>query len=1487
MADKIFHSTAVTFVDMTDSRTLDVYIASNHPTVQIYDSNKTTSKYTPDWSVSNLRLEASFYLDSQSVAPNSIKWYTKIGTIKNELTSFEGKNTLLIATNALSSDPIISYICEATYDTLSAFKEITFTRVNTGVNGANGASAPIVQAQYSVDGKTNWTSTLDTAIHKYIRYSYDGGTNWTTEIKIVGEDGTSVRIRGTATSKTLVSGTSYYTLVYNSAVITGATLGDAYLLETDGHLYVCVDSRNGEDHFMDVGEIKGPKGNDGISEYVYIKYAPKANPNNSDMTSAPSSTTTHIGICVSTATSAPPTASSYTWSKFVGDSAKSIILSGDSQMFKVAKSSTSTTPNTITINAIPVNITDTNNIAWSYRTNNSTNWSNLADGSTKIEGGIDRSGNQAVVTGKNLTSTITSITFKASYGSIEDVFTIYKASDGVDGDKGDPASMAFLTNENVTLSADANGKVSGGIYFQTNVVAYKGANKDALTIDNIGTITGIPNGISVTKTNADNNEVTITFQVDTNGSTLGSTSNNNGSIIIPVNGPSVYTSLVLSWSKVNSGAKGEKGNDGANAYTVLLTNESHVFAGGVDSALAGTAETQILAYLGSTQQKVKILEVNDQSAATIKTNVEGVTGLQFACDTISEADSPKITFTCTTAFKGKTNGGGTIPIKLSVGGVIFTKMFTYSIAFKGSTGGTGAQGLPGENSTSYWLISSASAVQKTSTGTITVTPSNLTFTGKSQTGANTPIDYACRWIIDYSTDGTTYTNLYTSTVNEVSKSITVATTYKTIRVRMYVAGGTTALLDEQIIPIVSDGVPGTSASFVDVTPSAYFFKSTKGKDGVFTPDYIYLYPRFQTVTYSKWQYYNDSTSSWVDIVSGSNGLTIGTYNSTANSLQIAKSSSLYTDLITSVSFRCVSSNTSVYDTVSIAKIYDVVDLQIGGRNLAEKTNQGITNWGWSMQTGDYTREEYIDSNNIKCCKLTKGNATAQSGWSVIEYMNIGLFKYEPNQIYTISFDVLSNVNTVMSVRLLQPNGTNDLGSTYTGIKKTVTENVWSKIIYTVTTVTTLPTLVDQCLYINAMSSANGVSYIFKNVKIEKGNKATDWTPAPEDLINEASNVNVMLSNEAHFFEANASGIPTATNIVLDVFGYKGSIQSATTVGTITGLPSAGMTATIASNNTTSTKITISVTSALTSTIADSGVLTIPITVNGHTINKKFSWSKSKEGAVGTPGVDAVTFRIYSTEGYILSANTPSITLQTFAYVGDVAITAGATYQWYSYNNGAWTAITGGTNNHLSIARDDVSFSNGYMCKMIFGGVEYVDVVTIEDKSDNNQVFVSKPSNYSIGDIWIVSSDYIPPKMAEGVLLKAVNANKTYADADWITATAYDSRMQKLENDISTYNNYFDFDTAYGIKITAKDEDGNVSPFSTTLSHTRLSFNQGAEAVAYIESNKMKIKEAEIESPLSVTGKKVDGTVVQYPVLNIGNFSLVVESNGSLSIIANT
>jgi hypothetical protein len=390
-----------------------------------------------------------------------------------------------------------------------------------------------------------------------------------------------------------------------------------------------------------------------------------------------------------------------------------------------------------------------------------------------------------------------------------------------------------------------------------------------------------------------------------------------------------------------------------------------------------------------------------------------------------------------------------------------------------------------------------------------------------------------------------------------------------------------------------------------------------------------------------------------------------------------------------------------------------------------------------------------------------------------------------------------------------------------------------------------------------------------------GDKGDQGTPA----------ISVMLSSETHLFEADAQGVPTAISITFDVIGYQGLIQSATTVGTITGLPSAGMTTTVLNNSTASTQVQIAVTESLTS--VDSGVLTIPVTVNGKTVNKKFSWTKSKEGLTGERGSDAITFQVYSADGYVLSKDTPSITLQTFAYNGDVPIEAGATYQWYKYTSGNWTAITDATNGYLNISHSDVSFSGSYMCKMLFNNIEYVGVVTIDDKNDTNIVFTSKPSSYSAGDIWIVGADYTPSGVMTGTVLRAEYSNNTYDDKDWVTATKYDSALNDIQKDIDVYNQYFDFDDEEGLKITARDKNNVESKFSTVLTNERLAFNYGDEAIAYINGNSMHIKEAEIESPLTVTGKYSGGTMLQAPIINIGNFSIVVESNGSLSIVSNT
>lgn len=1180
MASKTLHSSNITFMDTTDDRKLDIYISSNHPTVQLYNSN--TKVYTPDWSTTNLQLSVEIYLDSNDVTTDTqtdIGWYTKIGTTETLI----GTGTeITVSTNDLVANPIITYICKAEYQNIDALSQITFARVDTGLNGT---------------------------------------------------DGTSVRIKGTATSVAPVANTSYYTVAYAGSNISSAELNDSYMY--NGDLYVCVDSRDGVDYFVNVGRIQGP----------------------------------------------------------AGENAKNIILSGSAQVFKVSKTNT-VTPPTISVTAHTFNTSAT---TWTYSVNGGQTFINA------VPTGVTRNGNIVTVTGSTLATN--SLVVKASDGTIEDVFTIYKASDGIDGgdgDDGDPAPLAFLTNENISFAANASGQVAL-TSFTTNVVAYIGTAK---TTPTIGTITGLPTGMTVSAPVTTANELILTFSI-ANNSTLGAATSNSGTITIPVTSP-VSTNLKLNWSKINTGATGAGIKSTTVTYGVSESSATH-----------------------PTEWQSTIPVVEDGKYLWTRTIID------YTDDTIPDT-------------------------------------VTYIYAKQGTKGDSGTSGS-------------------------SVTVSSIQY----QSGASAT---------------TAPTGTWSSAVVAAAEG-------------QYLWTKTTFSDNKVAYGVAKQGVSGTAASLVDITPSALYFKSTTGKDGTFTPEYIYLYPRFQTVTYGSWQYSVDGGTTWA-VASGANGLTIGTYNSVANSLRISRSSTLYTDTITSISFKCNSNNNSVYDTVSIAKIYDVVDLQVGGKNLIIHKNEYVgyyidANGALVSSPKSNAMRDYISVSPGEVLTFQKENAEEYFRWCW----------YDQDKVFISRLPLMTN------------------------------QFQW--------------TVPDGAYYIWVSYPSSG------NAKIERGNTATDYSPAPEDIIEEASNINVMLSNEVHLFESTASGVPTAASVALEVVGYKGSILSETTVGTIAGLPSAGMTVTITDNGTTNTKITVDITPALTSDIADYGTLTIPITVNDKTVNKMFSWSKAKAGEMGASGEDSVTFQVYSNNGYALSINTPTITLQTFAYSGDTEITAGATYQWYSYNDGVWSVISGETLGYLDVSREDVSFSNSYMCKMTFNGVEYTGVATVDDKNDSNAFFSSKPTSYTAGDFWFTAADYSPPGHSVGTLLRAEHTNSTYSDDDWVVGSKYDAEIAELKKDVDNYNQFFSFDSVNGLKIGARDDDGNTSQFSTTITNTQLAFNYGDTAMAYIDGTSMHIKEAEIESPLTVTGKYSGSTMTQAPIINIGNFSIVVESNGSLSIVANT
>lgn len=171
---------------------------------------------------------------------------------------------------------------------------------------------------------------------------------------------------------------------------------------------------------------------------------------------------------------------------------------------------------------------------------------------------------------------------------------------------------------------------------------------------------------------------------------------------------------------------------------------------------------------------------------------------------------------------------------------------------------------------------------------------------------------------------------------------------------------------------------------------------------------------------------------------------------------------------------------------------------VGGRNLATNTNKGTTGWSWSMQTGGYSKES-VSETGVNTCKLTR-DSVKQSGWSVIQFSYIGRTKWEADTNYTVSVDVKASVSTSMNPDFRHSDGSNMLIQSCKAVNNKTVANVWTKLVWVVKSAATLPSGTSQNTYFTRMNSNVGVSYQFKNLKIEKGNTATDWTPAPEDYV---------------------------------------------------------------------------------------------------------------------------------------------------------------------------------------------------------------------------------------------------------------------------------------------------------------------------------------------------------------------------------------------------
>lgn len=407
----------------------------------------------------------------------------------------------------------------------------------------------------------------------------------------------------------------------------------------------------------------------------------------------------------------------------------------------------------------------------------------------------------------------------------------------------------------------------------------------------------------------------------------------------------------------------KNGQNGGDAYTVLLTNESHSFAGSETAALDSSTTTSIIGYKGSIEQNVKIKKVNNINASTSSIST-GITGLNFKVSSLNFVKQPSITFYTTNQLITKS---GTIPIVIEIDGKEFTKNFSFSVSYKGKQ--------------------------------------------------------------------------------------------------------------------------GEDASIVNLVASQQFFKSSDGNS--FSPDIITITPDFQNCSFSNWYYSTNGGTSWIQITNTTSSSTDCYFDNTTKVLYIPKGFSKYNNSVTAIGFKCQSNIESVYDNITIAKIYDANSINIDSENYI--LNGGFYNAKNSWEATDTSSIITIDGKNWLRFYDNVGSTVTK----VFRQSRSNIWATNPKQ-FVVSFDAQNvQVDSSVSTNYLWMMDITFIGNNLYKASKYV--NLTSeKKHFTFKIETTIENITGFTIDCYALATNQKCDVRFTNLQLEIGNKETNWKPSSND-----------------------------------------------------------------------------------------------------------------------------------------------------------------------------------------------------------------------------------------------------------------------------------------------------------------------------------------------------------------------------------------------------
>lgn len=644
----------------------------------------------------------------------------------------------------------------------------------------------------------------------------------------------------------------------------------------------------------------------------------------------------------------------------------------------------------------------------------------------------------------------------------------------------------MLTNEAQQFATDSNRKVTSAQSYYTDIIVIRGSQER--TDYTIGNITS-GSGITVSKSSK-----RVTFSVSV-GTTIGA---DTGVIEIPITLDGQTVKKQFSWSCGKQGPQGVQGNDG-NSFAWNMLSETNCGKKHWGTESSG----------GKYSVEDFITEDNINAVKLICT--EGISTSNWSYvlfKDIKMLKQLKPSTKYTLSYDIKANRSGAISHSICKGDV--SNFCTNTVVVNNIIGNETWQHIS--------VVLTTNDLKTTPTNEILYLGRNaLSKVGYSiiknlklvEGDINTPWSPSQSDIEGKGVVETIQYYLATSQASGVTSSTsgwsTDITTQKLTADKKYLwncyqtkysDGTSEPISTPKIIGVYGDkGQKGDNAKNLSIAPSSQYFKSTDGGK-TFAPNTITIKPTIQgEISFGKWQYSIDGGVSFVDVVSGQKGLTISN-----NVLTVSKNSSLYSDAVTMVTFRAVADDNSFYDTCSIAKIYDVSDIQIGGRNLAKKGC--IALWDDSATFNDDTFSE--DGSVV----FSRKSAAANSGVIIDRYVN-----YEKDEHYIVSFKMRVTSGTVNSFYLWNGKGHTNNSVYVDGIKSGTlhadvsfpTDDQYHQITaYFTATGTTFTEASDidinhHLILQPIKGTAATYTVQLLNFKIEKGNKATDWTPAPEDV----------------------------------------------------------------------------------------------------------------------------------------------------------------------------------------------------------------------------------------------------------------------------------------------------------------------------------------------------------------------------------------------------